>query len=382
MASHFRLTFRDLPSLTLPDDDFFRAPYPATTSEYLAFCDGLKQHASAWHPSDAPWTVDIVQRWRSLDLPCLRTNLLPPEYRPVPEVVRHASFTQQDQEVILAMYIPLQTGPQKWGQVWHGTMNVRSLIRTESRQGLAPAPVVVKIFQESLFEDPSLFEPEMGIAQGGWLTGAQQARREAWAYSSTRSLQGREVPWSYGMFKFRLSHGELAFAHVMECVEGQLGKNVSLRDSSEAQLWLLADAISSGFYKMIECGILHFDLSLRNIIIRLGSSYPVVFLDLTFAFEYTESMIDDGVISLMIALRDMGADMYVIKAWLDDRVHSGLPWSRMFVRGFELRPHWFDHVSDIMTPQHRRELFEGPRLKLPSSILRLLGAHQIDASSC
>ncbi|KAL6302956.1 hypothetical protein BKA93DRAFT_374112 [Sparassis latifolia] len=189
------------------------------------------------------------------------------------------------------MDIPLQTGPQKWGQVWHGTMTVRSLIRTESTQDLAPAPLVVKI-----------------VCLKAWW--------EAWAYSTTRSLQGREVPWSYDMFKFRLPHGELSFAHVMECVEGQLGKNVSLRGSSEAQLWLLTDAISSGFYKMVECGILYFDLNLRNIIIRLGSSYPVVFLDLTFAFEYTQSMTDDGVIPPMIALRDMVADMNVIKAWL------------------------------------------------------------------
>jgi hypothetical protein len=120
---------------------------------------------------------------------------------------------------------------------------------------LPPAPVVIKLFQESyLSYGPNIDDFWRDLDYAEWIPGARLAANEAWAYDRMRSLQGkfftiqvtarvdamtgcagRTVPWSYGFCKVFavpsscathkssqcvLPNGETTFGHVMEVIDG------------------------------------------------------------------------------------------------------------------------------------------------------------------
>jgi hypothetical protein len=57
---------------------------------------------------------------------------------------------------------------------------------------LPPAPVVIKLFQESHLSDAPNIDDFWGhFDSAGWLPGARLAANEAWAYDRMRALQGK-----------------------------------------------------------------------------------------------------------------------------------------------------------------------------------------------
>ncbi|KAL6302970.1 hypothetical protein BKA93DRAFT_750928 [Sparassis latifolia] len=151
------------------DDNFFCAAYPETDAEYQDFCLRREQDAKAWAPyKDVPFTGKVVDRWPrhlgvELVLSCLHEDVSP-DHHPVPDNVRSSAFTHKDCKITLSRAHPLQTGLRKWSQ------------------DVQVAPVVMKMFQQSLFPEPWEFIPDgdnWGIDGEEWLTRAQQARREA-----------------------------------------------------------------------------------------------------------------------------------------------------------------------------------------------------------
>ncbi|KAL6302957.1 hypothetical protein BKA93DRAFT_374147 [Sparassis latifolia] len=266
------------------------------------------------------------------------------------------AFVKENANITITLTRPLQTGFGKWAQVWCANLrwcaiHEDSTSNSESDRG---AHVVVKIFQESAFRPPEYFD-EDGIESGYWRTGAKQARAEALAYVCMMSLQGREVPWSYGFFKVRLPHGELAYAHVMEFVDGKAGGLTRLRNCTGQDLWTVMDAMSSCLYAVIKCGVVQKDVTCENIIIRPGAAQPVVFVDFAAMQslrspsvgpvrdpELIEWDISNDVASLIRAFRKMAVQMSDIAAWLEDRAHRGAPWTRLFAFLTEKMPRWYD----------------------------------------
>ncbi|GBE84035.1 hypothetical protein SCP_0600120 [Sparassis crispa] len=347
MATSSSLTvftqFDDLPVVTLPDDRFFVDTYPRTSQEFSAFCDQLKQEANAWQDQET-CSVDIVHRWCPSALPCLGCAASSRDRRPVPGTVRHRAFVDSNSKITLSLTRPLRIGPNEWSQVWRGTMNVSSI----GSEVLPPVSAVVKIFQQSFFEQPESYAPESGIMFATWLTGAQQARREAWAYSLMQSLQGGEIPWSYGIFKLRLGHGELAFAHVMEFVNGRSCTQISVSDSPQAQVWALASSMASALYKTIQCGVRHGDVRSSNIIIRQDAAHPVIFLDFAFAQPILPDRFSGDLNGLVFTLQAIGMAIPEIKAWFEDGIQRQAPWSELFVHQINTVPLWWSSFEGVV----------------------------------
>jgi hypothetical protein len=86
----------------------------------------------------------------------------------------------------------LQTGRDGWSQVYEGRLTI----------GNQTCVVVVKLYQECMFRDPSAvnFYGSEGIFEGDWPSGTEVAQREAWAYKQLQQYQGSTVPYSYGFY--------------------------------------------------------------------------------------------------------------------------------------------------------------------------------------
>jgi hypothetical protein len=87
---------------------------------------------------------------------------------------------------LLVVQAPIQVGDCKWSQVWRGIMTSQDL------PDLPPAPVVIKLFQEShLSNGPDIDDLWGDLDYAEWLPGARLAANEAWAYDRMRALQGK-----------------------------------------------------------------------------------------------------------------------------------------------------------------------------------------------
>jgi hypothetical protein len=167
---------------SLQDEKFFEQHLPEdTSSSYAAFLAhvDINEDACAKTIHGKPPTIAVSQVWFG-NAPWLASNT--PSHRPAPSLVHHHAFTRPG-AIKIALTQPLQVGWGKWAQVWKGEMTLASA------PDVPPAPVCIKIFQESLYTRPADFDPEHGLS-GEWNCGAQHARKEAWAYSAMSSIQG------------------------------------------------------------------------------------------------------------------------------------------------------------------------------------------------
>lgn len=121
----------------------------------------------------------------------------------------------------------LQTGRDGWSQVYRGQLTI----------GKQTCVVVVKLYQECMFRDPSAIDFYGSEEfEGGWPSGTEVAQREAWAYQLLQQYQGSTVPYSYGFYtvtylslslassinvdlQFRLRE-EIVVGFVMEKIDG------------------------------------------------------------------------------------------------------------------------------------------------------------------
>ena len=80
----------------------------------------------------------------------------------------------------------IRLGVNYHSQVWAGTLGFE---RTEA------VPVLVKIFQQSLYPWPEFYD-EDGINGGAWNFGVDRAKYESWACRHLASLQGEFLLFS------------------------------------------------------------------------------------------------------------------------------------------------------------------------------------------
>lgn len=274
-------------------DEEHEARIDATAGERKAVSIPITATAR-WKPSQAPWSI------------------VTEGHRPVPAVVRHPDFQQLDQ-LEFRLVDRLKTGQQRCAQVYKGTLSLQS-------SSEPPAVVVFKIFQECYIPLPTVFHPERGMHYGFWPDGAQQARVHTWAHQQLTSMQGKQIPWLYGVFKFNLPSEE-AYGLVTEYVEGMLGYCVQLDSiwSSKDELRKLAEYALSTALDMSERGVVHGDLMKQNLIIRQGDAkFPIVFIDFGNAKGVEdETRIDNGWEILQELVR-MGFPKEVLREWLED----------------------------------------------------------------
>jgi len=187
--------------------------------------------------------------------------------------------------------------------------------------------VVIKVFQESLFPP---------VDDDDYEDGAKQARAEACSYKLMSRVQGRSVPWSYGFFKFKMSHGEIAYGHVMEYIPAPtsalLLEQISHTNGlplSEARWTSMIESMVKGLHEIHECGVSHRDLALRNIIMsdwdRLSGA---VFIDFAFATQADNNCIKQDAESIISAVKRFDIPEYEIKAWYDKQCAE--KWVSMF----------------------------------------------------
>ncbi|CAE6458519.1 hypothetical protein BN14_00605 [Rhizoctonia solani AG-1 IB] len=177
---------------------------------------------------------------------------------------------------------PIRHGQNKWAQVW------RANLRCSTGGGWsAGIPVVVKLFQESLFPPPTPSDLLGDKSECAWYSMKEQADAEAWAYEMLKSHQGQHIPYSYGMYEFTLPCGEeRVIGHVMEDVTSWtldeylhiIGGEVNIE-----QTWQIATAAVQGLQSIHASGVAHRDLKPRHILVAKEQPGAVVFVDFTYS---------------------------------------------------------------------------------------------------
>ena len=198
------------------ESGFFYCKHPQNMADMDDFSDRLYAHkkASFDTPLQSNHALVVTNYIRSYhDSPS-------PGTRELPSLIQQGTghfFTMPR----LVLKTPLQVGNKKWSQVWTGIMTSKDLPH------VPPAPVVIKLFQESLFPREPYLNAFVGDFQyAEWFPGARLAANEAYAYDRMRAIQGgvisstisryallqmmkgsfsvyvgRSVAWSYGFCK-------------------------------------------------------------------------------------------------------------------------------------------------------------------------------------
>ncbi|KAF8742867.1 hypothetical protein RHS02_03064, partial [Rhizoctonia solani] len=177
---------------------------------------------------------------------------------------------------------PIRHGQNKWAQVW------RANLRCSTVGGWsAGIPVVVKLFQESLFPPPTPDDLLGDKSECAWYSMKEQAEAEAWAYEMLKSHQGQHIPYSYGMYEFTLPCGEeRVIGHVMEDVTSwTLDEYLHIigGEANIEQTWQIATAAVQGLQSIHASGVAHRDLKPRHILVPKEQHGTVVFVDFTYS---------------------------------------------------------------------------------------------------
>ncbi|KAL6299452.1 hypothetical protein BKA93DRAFT_588354 [Sparassis latifolia] len=311
--------FPDITSFDLPNDTFFAWDDPHDDVALNAYLDKRHRDGEASREyllGDKPYPVEVVARWYAFNFPWSDTPP-PADRRPVPAAVLDSAFTNPHSIITIMLTHPIKTGIPASSQVWQGTIHASPTSRLVTSSTEIPgAPTVLKLFVESALGPPWQFDPDRGLEQGFWPFSGKQARAEARAYACMRSLQGKEVPWSYGFYCLRLPYGELAYAHAMELVPGEPMRSVCLRDAPPALVWPLADAMAVCLHSLTLCGVLQGDVDKRNMILAPpDAAQRVVFVDFNLAGPVRVCSTDRGV-EIVMLINDIGGCVTALAARL------------------------------------------------------------------
>ncbi|GAA5857377.1 hypothetical protein JCM5353_006581, partial [Sporobolomyces roseus] len=130
----------------------------------------------------------------------------PNPLRPVNEsLLRRLEQSPSNLEIKLLK--TLQSGTEKWSQVWTATVE---------GEGKVYGNVIVKLLVESLYPYPEGSWVAEEVEVFDWWSAKWFESREARAYAAFRSLQGRDVPICYGFYRFRVPWGEDVVGIVLE----------------------------------------------------------------------------------------------------------------------------------------------------------------------
>ena len=140
----------------------------------------MYKSASFYYPLQPNQALIVTNYMRSYhDPPLSGARELPPLIR---QGTSHI-FTMPQ----ITLNTPLQVGRKKWSQVWTGIMTSQDV------PDVPPAPVVIKLFQESFFRTcPCLVDFLGDFQYADWFPGARLAANEAYAYDRMRTIQGND----------------------------------------------------------------------------------------------------------------------------------------------------------------------------------------------
>ncbi|GAA5854854.1 hypothetical protein JCM9279_005539 [Rhodotorula babjevae] len=103
----------------------------------------------------------------------------------------------------------LQTGADKWSQVWRG--------EAVDEQGRTVGRVVLKLYYQALFPFPDRdLHPNVEHDVFYWWPAHHAESCESRAYRELSTYQGRDVPFCYGFYEFRLPNGDEVVGVVLE----------------------------------------------------------------------------------------------------------------------------------------------------------------------
>ena len=171
---------------------------PRCEKDYLNFVEqliDLRQKAYR-APLTFPHTLSVVDQCTNPGPPQGRTETSVPPVVPWRHQPKKCMRVFPELSSPTAMHVvlaeELQTGRDGWSQVYEGRLTI----------GEQTCLVVVKLYQECMFRDPSAFNfyGSEGIFEGDWPSGTEVAQREAWAYKQLQQYQGSTVPYSYGFY--------------------------------------------------------------------------------------------------------------------------------------------------------------------------------------
>jgi hypothetical protein len=171
---------------------------PRCEKDYLNFVEqliDLRQKAYR-APLTFPHTLSVVDQCTDPGPPQGRTETSVPPVVPQCHQPKRRMRVFPELSSPIAMHVvleeELQTGRDGWSQVYGGRLTI----------GKQTCVVVVKLYQECMFRDPSAvnFYGSEGIFEGDWPSGTEVAQREAWAYKQLQQYQGSTVPYSYGFY--------------------------------------------------------------------------------------------------------------------------------------------------------------------------------------
>ncbi|TFK51531.1 hypothetical protein OE88DRAFT_1659592 [Heliocybe sulcata] len=188
------------------------------------------------------------------------------------ETLRLDSQSMPDFKVVLTE--PLSTGRGKYSQVWKA--------EAIGAEGDA-LPVVVKLFQGSLFPEPKMIGQKLDPET---LMQEEVSHREAWAYERLRPAQGTIVPYSYGFYNVKLPCNDVVCAHIMEYIQGtSLGTYAATYGGHENQeeTEKVMTTMTKVAYALHVLGVAHCDWSWRNI--RVSPHGRVVIFDFGMAMN-------------------------------------------------------------------------------------------------
>ncbi|GAA5844441.1 hypothetical protein JCM9279_006307 [Rhodotorula babjevae] len=139
----------------------------------------------------------------------------------------------------------IQTGADKWAQVWRGEA-VDEQVRTVGR--------VVLLYQQALFPFPDEELPSNAEHDCFWWWPARHAEAcESRAYHDLSAYQGRDVPLCYGFYKFCLPDGEEVVGVVLEDLVGEVvpfTKLVAEPESAQRRTYAQVGALAFAAFEL------------------------------------------------------------------------------------------------------------------------------------
>ncbi|KAH9943629.1 hypothetical protein B0H21DRAFT_748274, partial [Amylocystis lapponica] len=324
----------------LPDETFLQYALPHDEYE---FADWKKELDGYYFTQ---YKKDQARSWSYVDFPWLPSP--PAGHRPPPPLIQHPLFGHSECRFDFSQSLSTKYDE---AQVWLATLSFTD----PALSNVQPATVAVKIFQLSRYEICNTFDEHLSSLEDGWAQ-ALFPKTEAWAYYRMRSIQGKTIPWSYGFYKFRLPHGELAIAHVMEYIEGQPLNAIPFKYLTREQAWRMLDCLVSSLFLIHRCGVAHYDIKMANYIVphrgeefleedvggtestlRLGP--PIVYIDFNFAKIADDASVTRDLKLVFIYIGDIPNKKETYETWLEDRLQrQELEWQPILRKMLELTP--------------------------------------------
>jgi hypothetical protein len=173
---------------------------PDGEDAYFTFLKNLNhlRQRSYSKPLSFPYALPVLKRFtepRPPPGPSTKTYDAPdvPQHHQPTKRVQAFPHPWSPEDMKLVLCEKLQTGRDGWSQAYTGKLTI----------GTRTCDVVVKLYQECMFRDPSstnFYGPE-GVFDGDWMSGTEVAQREAWSYNMLDRYQGSTIPYSYGFYE-------------------------------------------------------------------------------------------------------------------------------------------------------------------------------------